>query len=129
MASSSSSPQFRPPVCQNCGGIGQERFNGYCCFMCVKSEGASHGPHCRGTDTSIPDPGYTPDRIRWEIKTLKQDVANIKDIALEMREILNMRSQTSSVVPPGFHKQWSKKAVFSIALIAGIISVIKLLKK
>ena len=70
---------FTHPICQNCGAIGQARFNGFCCVMCIQTSGEKHGAHCRGHAIhDIPDPGWTGYRIKREVWRLNDEVKTIK---------------------------------------------------
>ena len=109
---------FNHPICQNCGAIGQARFNGFCCVKCVQTSGEAHGPHCRGhAINDIPDPGWTPRRIKKEVWYLYDEVKAIKG------ELRKLKAENDMKANGYFKKKYIIPAFLTLSALAAVTLV------
>ena len=78
-----------PCIQRNCGRLAQERFGGFCCYKCSRSDDTlpdtEHGDWCAGTSDNIMPPGPSTFQLRYQIKETEKKIMELQSEVSKMK--------------------------------------------
>ena len=85
---------MKPCAKEGCEFVGQSRFDGHSCFMCLSNDGLAsadkwqHGDWC--SCWANKDPGPHNWRLKYEVNALRKDVRNLKNSVAALTAALSL---------------------------------------